>query len=299
MQKNQPKFGTVSLIGRPNVGKSTLFNKLVGAKLAIVSPKPQTTRNRITGILTCHGDSPGQIVFWDLPGIHKAIGVMNRRMVSIALQALDSVDLGIWVIDAKRESEIDSFVFKQIQSRKLRLILAINKIDLIQKDLLLPMIDEYRKAYDFLEVVPVSALKERNLDALLKCILLHLPEGDPLFPEDTLTDIPERSLVAELVREKVFLLTREEVPYSTAVSIVSFEEKEKLVSIGADIWVEKDSQKGILVGHRGEMIKKIGTMARIDIERLLGHKVFLDLSVKVKEGWREKSAILDELGIRA
>lgn len=291
------KFGTVSMVGRPNVGKSTLFNKLLGAKLAIVSPKPQTTRNRITGILT---KPQGQVVFWDLPGIHKTFGIMNKRMVGIALHGLDAVDLSLWVVDAaKDQGNVDEFVFGHIKTRKPSMILVINKMDLIQKDLLLPMIDRYSKAYPFQEIVPVSALKEKNLDRLMECIFKHLPEGEPAFPEDTLTDIPERVLAAELIREKVFLMTKQEVPYATAVEILSFEEKSKMVSISADIWVDRDSQKGILVGRGGEMIKKIGTAARVDIEKLLGCKVFLDLNVKLKEGWREKPFVLDGLGIKA
>lgn len=290
------KFGTVSMVGRPNVGKSTLFNKLLGAKLAIVSPRPQTTRNRITGILT---RPEGQIVFWDLPGIHKAFGVMNKRMVSIALQGLDSVDLSLWVVDAAKDRGVDEFVFGHIKTRKPNMILVINKVDLVRKDDLLPMIDGYSKAYPFKEIVPVSALKEKNLDRLTECIFKHLPDGEPAFPEDTLTDIPERVLAAELVREKVFLFTKQEVPYATAVEILTFEEKGKLVSIAADIWVDRDSQKGIIVGKGGEMIKKIGTAARIDIEKLLGCKVFLELNVKLKEGWREKPYVLDGLGIKS
>lgn len=290
------KFGTVSLIGRPNVGKSTLFNKLLGTKLAIVSPKPQTTRNRVNGILT---RPEGQVVFWDLPGIHKAFGVMNKRMVSIALQALDSVDLGLWVIDVERDHKVDEFVFGHIKSRKPSLILVLNKVDLIPRDQLLPIIDNYRKAYEFKDFVPVSALKEKNLETLITCIFQHLPEGEAIFPEDTLTDIPERVLVGELVREKVFLLTRSEIPYASAVSILIFEERQNMVSISADIWVERPSQKGIVVGRGGEMVKKIGTAARKDIEQLLGCKVFLELNVKVKEGWREKPSILDDLGIKS
>lgn len=290
------KFGTVSLIGRPNVGKSTLFNKLLGTKLAIVSPKPQTTRNRVNGILT---RPEGQVVFWDLPGIHKAFGVMNKRMVSIALQALDSVDLGLWVIDVERDHKVDEFVFGHIKSRKPSLILVLNKVDLIARDQLLPIIDNYRKAYEFKDFVPVSALKEKNLETLITCIFQHLPEGEAIFPEDTLTDIPERVLVGELVREKVFLMTRSEIPYASAVSILIFEERQNMVSISADIWVERQSQKGIVVGRGGEMVKKIGTAARKDIEQLLGCKVFLELNVKVKEGWREKPSILDDLGIKS
>jgi len=288
------KCGYVSILGRPNVGKSTLFNAIIGEKLAIVSSKPQTTRNRITGILT---KPEGQIIFWDLPGIHKAIGEMNRRMVGIALAGLDSVDLGLWVIDAKRDSEVDEFMLGHIKARKPPLVLVINKMDLVARDSLLPLIDRYRSAYEFKEIVPVSALKNKNIDRLIGAIYPHLPEGEPLFAQDDLTDIPERVIVAEMVREKIFRLTREEIPYSTAVQVVSFEEKKNLISIQADIWVEKDSQKGILIGQRGEMIKKIGTFARQDIEHLLGNKIFLELSVKLRENWREKGSALDALGI--
>lgn len=289
------KFGFVSLLGRPNTGKSTLFNKLIGTKLAIVSPKPQTTRNRVTGILTL---PEGQIVFWDLPGVHRAFGEMNRRMVSIALNALDSIQLGLWVIDASRDARIDEFIFGHIKSRKPPLILIINKIDLVDRDVLYPMVDVYRKAYDFKEIIPVSALKDKQLDDIVPAILKHLPEGDPVFAEDDLTDVPERMLAAEMVREKVFRLTKEEVPYSTAVIVESFQEVKNLISIQAVIWVEKESQKGILVGKKGEMIKKIGTQARIDIEKLLGHKVFLELRVKLNERWRDKPSALDTLGIQ-
>lgn len=295
MQKKSSKAGFVSLFGRPNVGKSTLFNYLVGTKLAIVSPKPQTTRNRISGVLTTE---EGQIVFWDLPGVHKAFGEMNNRMVSIALNALDSMDLGLWVVDAKRDRELDDFIFSHIKARKPPIFLIINKIDLVPRDILYPMVDHYRKAYDFKEIFPVSALKKQNLEGLMPAIFKHLPEGEPLFPEDYLTDVPERTLVAEIVREKVFNLTRQEIPYSTAVHVELFQEKKNMVSIAADIWVEKESQKGILVGKNGEMIKRIGTYARTDIEKLLGMKAFLELYVKVKEDWREKPSALDELGIR-
>jgi len=295
MQKKSCKFGYVSLLGRPNVGKSTLFNRLVGTKLAIVSPKPQTTRNRITGIVTTE---EGQVVFLDLPGIHKAFGEMNKRMVGIALSGLDALDLGLWLIDAKRHAQIDEFVMGHLKAKQPPLILIINEIDLVRKDDLLPMIDLYRKVYDFKEIIPVSAWKEKNIDTLSKAILQHLPAGEPMFPEDSLTDVPERILAAEMIREKVFQFTKEEIPYSTAVLVESFEEKNNLISVRADIWVEKDSQKGILIGKGGEMIKKIGTLARIDIEQLLGNKLFLDLNVKVKDKWREKPSALDELGIR-
>jgi len=290
------RFGFVSLLGRPNVGKSTLFNALVGTKLAIVSSKPQTTRNRISGILTTED---GQMVFWDLPGIHKALGLMNKRMVSIALNAIDHVNLALWVIDAQKDSQIDEFIMGHIKAKKPPLILVINKIDLVAKDELYPMVDRYSKAYDFLELVPVSALKEEYIDDLKKSIMKHLPEGNPMFAEDDLTDIPERVLVAEMVREKVFQHTQQEIPYSTAVHVLGFEEKPKLISIYAEIWVEKATQKGILIGRGGEMIKKIGSLARQDIEDLLGKKSYLELQVKVKENWRDKPSVLDTLGIRA
>jgi len=290
------KFGFVSLLGRPNVGKSTLFNALVGTKLAIVSSKPQTTRNRISGIVTTE---TGQIVFWDLPGIHKAFGVMNKRMVSIALNAIDNVNLAVWVIDAQKNAAVDEFIMGHIKTKNPPLILAINKIDLIPKDDLFPMVDRYSKAYEFLEIVPVSALKNDNVDDLRNSILKHLPEGEPVFSPDDLTDIPERVLVAEMVREKIYKFTHQEIPYSTAVQVLTFEEKPKLISISAEIWVDKPNQKGILIGASGEMIKRIGTHARKDIEELLGNKCFLELNVKVKQGWREKPAILDTLGIRS
>ena len=292
----RPKSGYVSLLGRPNVGKSTLFNALIGTKLAIVSPKPQTTRNRITGILT---KPEGQIVFWDLPGIHKAIGEMNKRMVAIALNALDGVDLGLWVVDATKDQRIDEFIFGHIKRIKPQLLLIINKIDLVQKDKLYPMVDLYSKAYDFKELIPVSALTGDGIDRVIPSIFKYLPEGEPTFAEDDLTDIPERQIVEEMIREKIYLLAQKEVPYSAAVHVEEFKEKGKLISIMADIWVEKESQKAILIGRGGEMIKKIGTMARGDVERLLGTKTFLDLRVKVKERWREKPSALDTLGIRS
>jgi GTP-binding protein Era len=290
------KFGFVSFIGRPNVGKSTLFNALLGTKLAIVSSKPQTTRNRISGILTTE---EGQAVFWDLPGIHKALGVMNKRMVSIALHAISNVNLALWVVDAARDERVDEFIVGHLKSKKPPLILVINKIDLVAKDKLYPMVDAYSKAYNFLEIVPVSALKKDNIDDLKRSIFKHLPEGEPLFAEEDLTDVPERVLVAEMVREKIFQLTHQEIPYSTAVQVITFEEKRNLVSIYAEIWVERNTQKGIIIGKSGEMIKKIGSLARKDIEDLLGRKTYLELQVKVKENWREKPAVLDTLGIRA
>jgi GTP-binding protein Era len=290
------RFGFVSFIGRPNVGKSTLFNALLGTKLAIVSPKPQTTRNRISGILTT---PEGQVVFWDLPGIHKALGVMNKRMVSIALNAISNVNLALWVIDAQRDAQVDEFIMGHIKSKKPPMILVINKIDLIAKDQLFPMVDLYSKAYEFLEIVPVSATKEENIDDLRQSIFKHLPEGELMFGEEDLTEVPERVLVAEMVREKIFQHTHQEIPYSTAVHVITFEEKPKLISIYAEIWVEKNTQKGIIIGKGGEMIRKIGTLARRDVEDLLGSKIYLELVVKVKENWREKPAVLDTLGIRA
>jgi GTPase len=211
---------------------------------------------------------------------------------------LHSMDIGLWLVDAKRDADLDEFIFGHVKARKPPLILVINKIDLISKDTLYPMVDHYRKAYDFKEIFPISALKKQNLDDLVPTILKHLPDGERMFPEDYLTDVPERLLVSELIREKVFLYTRQEIPYSVAVHVETFQEKKNLISISADIWVEKESQKGILVGKNGEMIKKIGTQARTDIEKLLGMKVFLELFVKVRENWRDEPSALDTLGIR-
>jgi GTPase len=220
-------------------------------------------------------------------------------MVAIALSGLDAVDLGLWVVDAKKDAGIDEFMMGHLKAKKPSLILVMNKIDLVKKNDLYPMVDLYRKAYDFKEIVPVSALKDRDMAELTSAILKHLPQGEPMFPDNSLTDIPERDLVAEMIREKVFQFTYEEVPYSTAVEILRFDEKSKIIKIYADIWVEKESQKGIVIGKGGEMIKKIGTLARADIEALLGSKVFLELNVKVKENWRDKPSALDQLGIRA
>jgi GTP-binding protein Era len=224
---------------------------------------------------------------------------MNKRMVSIALNALDGVDLGLWVVDATKDQQIDQFMFGHIKRIKPQLLLIINKIDLVPKDQLYPMVDLYRKAYDFKELIPVSALKGDGVERIIPAIFKYLPEGEPAFAEDDLTDIPERQIVEEMIREKIYLLAQKEVPYSTAVHVEEFNEKGKLISIMADIWVEKESQKAILIGRGGEMIKKIGSMARGDIERLLGTKTFLDLRVKVKERWREKPSALDTLGIRS
>ena len=290
------KFGFVSFIGRPNVGKSTLFNTLVGEKLAIVSAKPQTTRNRITGILTT---PEGQVVFWDLPGIHKAMGIMNRRMVAIALNGLNAIDLGLWVIDARRDSSVDDFLMGHIKSKKPKLILVINKVDLVRKDDLLPIIDLYSKSYTFLDIVPVSALKSTNIDVLKQVILKHLPVGEAMFPEDDLTDVPEKVIIAEMIREKIFQLTEKEIPYSTAVFVEQLNEKKNVLVIRSEIWVERDSQKAILIGRGGQMMKKIGSLARIDIEKLFGTKAFLELHVKVKDRWRETPSALDSLGIRS
>jgi GTP-binding protein Era len=290
----------VSIIGRPNVGKSTLLNRLVGQKVSIVSNKPQTTRHRILGV---HTDARGQVAFVDTPGIHKPGYELNRRMMAIIYQALQDVDLLLLMIDASAKfGRGEQFVLDLVKEAKRKTILLINKVDKVKKSAVLPIIDRYRKEYDFLDYLPVSALTGGNTDMVLNAIFEHLLEGEPLFPPDYLTDKSERFLVAELIREKVLAFTREELPYTTAVIIDRFDEGERetkkhLVRIAASILVEKKSQRAIVVGHAGQMLKTIGSAARKEIERLLDAKVFLELYVKVEEKWRNDVAILDKLEI--
>jgi GTPase len=294
------KAGLVSLVGRPNAGKSTLLNRLVGQKVAIVSDKPQTTRHRIVGV---RNTPRAQIVFLDTPGIHKPVHRMNRRMVDAALETLREADLVILVVDATlRPGAGDQFVLDVLRRSKTATLLALNKIDVMHKSRLLPLIDRYAKALEFKALVPVSALTGDGLDALETEIVAALPEGPPLYPDDYLTDQTERSLAAELIREKVLAHTRDELPYTTAVVIDRFEEAPAdggLTKIYASILVDHESQKPIVVGKGGDMIKRIGTEARQDLEQLLGGRVFLDLHVKVRVDWREDERLLDELGLRS
>ena len=294
------KSGFVAIIGRPNVGKSTLLNAILGEKIAIVSKKPQTTRNKIRGIKNIEN---AQIIFLDTPGIHTAKGYLNKFMVKEALSALEDVDCIIYMVEAAREViEEELFIienFKKVApDGQPPVILCINKTDMAEKNKLLPLIDQYSKLYAFKEIIPLSAAKGEGVDELLKLIIQLLPEGPKYFPEDILTDLPERFVAAEIVREKVFEFTKQEIPYSTAVVVDRFKEnpQKKLVSISATINVERDSQKGIIIGKKGSMLKQIGTSARIDIERLLGTKVFLELFVKVQKDWTKDKKMLKEFG---
>ncbi|HKZ46751.1 MAG TPA: GTPase Era [Thermodesulfobacteriota bacterium] len=308
------KSGFVSIIGRPNVGKSTLLNAILGEKIAIVSPKPQTTRNRIRGIKNMED---AQIIFLDTPGIHSDKGYLNEFMIKEAISAIEDVDVIIYLVEASKTLEKDdSLIIDNLRRIKSPVILGINKTDITRKDNILPLINEYSKLYSFKEIIPISATRGEGIETLVKIVVELLPEGPKYFPEDILTDLPERFIVAEIVREKIFKLTRQEIPYSTAVVIDSFKENPKLVpaepapavvsrgnkqgkglvSISATINVERDSQKGIIIGKGGKMLKEIGTLSRIDIEKLLGAKVYLELFVKVEKDWTKDKKLLKEFG---
>lgn len=298
MPENTFKSGFVSIIGRPNVGKSTLLNSILGEKVSIVSDKPQTTRNRILGIRTLPGT---QVIFIDTPGIHKPKHKLNEYMVKIALHTLDEVDIVLFMTEAGEAiGGGDRYIIEKLQDVKKPVFLLINKIDLVQKSSLLPLIDEFSRLYNFAEVFPVSALHGDNMSGLSEAILSRLPEGPQYFPDDAVTDQPMRFIAAELVREKIFQLTYEEIPYSIAVGIEEFgEDKEKnMVFIRAVIFVDKYSQKGIVIGKGGTMLKKVGQLAREELEAIMGIKVFLELWVKVKSGWRGDDMILRMLGYK-
>jgi GTP-binding protein Era len=289
------RSGFVTVVGRPNVGKSTLVNRLVGQKVAIVSDKPQTTRNRILAVVNPPG---GQIVLFDTPGIHKPMHRMNERMVDAAVRSLGQVDLVVWIVDVAEEyGPGDRYVRDLLKAAGRPVILGINKIDTVPKPRILPVIETYRQLLDFVEVVPISALTGDGVDILAERLLAHLPEGERLYPEEFLTDQPERFFVAEMVREQILRLTREEIPYSTGVVIDSFQEGEPIVRIEASVLAERESQKGILIGKGGAMLKAIGTAARKEIEEFLGTKVYLGLFVKVREKWREDAGILEQMGL--
>jgi GTP-binding protein Era len=295
-QTKQQKSGVVALIGRPNAGKSTLLNQLVGEKIAIVSDKPQTTRTRISGVLT---RKEGQIVFLDTPGIHKPGYKLNRRMMSIVTDSLSSVDLILLMVDATQAMGAgDKFVLDMLKRVETPAFLMLNKIDRMNdKSKLLPLIQRYTVVREFAEVIPVSALKGDNVEMLLEKIFEQLPEGEMLYPEDTLTDQPERTLVAELVREKILQATSEEIPYVTAVIVELWEETEERLKIHCLIYVERTSHRAIVIGRGGARLKEIGTLARKDIEKSLGRKIFLALHVKVRERWRDDDRALNELGV--
>lgn len=290
------KSGFISLIGRPNVGKSTLLNLLLGEKIAIISDKPQTTRNRILAI---KNHPAGQIIFLDTPGIHRARSRLNQSMVKVALATYNEVDGVCFMIEANHpDNEENDFILETLNKVERPVFLVINKIDLIPKSELLPIMKRYSRLRLFVQIIPISALLGDGADVLLGELLKVLPEGPKLFPEDMITDLPERFLVAELIREKVFRLTREEIPYATAVAVEDFKEREEknLIVIQATIHVERESQKGILIGEKGKMLKEIGRLAREEIEALLGAKVFLELWVKVEKNWREDLRALRRLG---
>ena len=289
------KRGFVALVGRPNAGKSTLLNRLVGEKLAIVSDKPQTTRNRIVGV---HRSADGEIVFIDTPGIHRPLFRLNVRMVDTALDALRDADVVVAVVDGSEPSGAgDRYLMDIIRKLHVTRVLALNKVDRAAKQDLLPRIAAYDAEVGFADIVPISALTGENVERLREVLLTHLPEGEPLYPEDYLTDQPERFFVAELVREQVLHQTRDELPFSTAVMVDKFEESPTMLTLYCSILVEKASQKPIIIGKGGAAIKAIGTAAREELERFFQTKVFLDLHVKVKEHWREDERTLDELGV--
>jgi len=297
MQSDKDKgfrSGFIAIIGRPNVGKSTLMNCLLGEKISIISDKPQTTRNRIRGILTL---PDAQLVFLDTPGIHKPLHKMNEIMVKTALGTYGEVDVIMLLVEAtERPGAGDKFIIETLSKIKTPVFLVINKVDLIAKERLLPLMQELSGLYPFAEIIPVSALKQ-DLGGLLDALLKRLPKGPKYFPDDQLTDQPERFVVTEIIREKIFELTKEEIPYSTAVVIEQMKEEPNLTSIHAMIYVERDSQKGIVIGKNGALLKEIGTRARLDAEKLLGVKVFLQLWVKVKKGWRDDDYMLRNVGI--
>ena len=288
------KAGFATLIGRPNVGKSTLMNQLIGMKIAITSNKPQTTRNRIQTVYT---DEKGQIVFLDTPGIHKAKNKLGNYMVGVAEHTLDEVDVILWLVEPTNYIGAgERHIIEKLQKVKTPVILVINKIDTVKKEEILEYIDTYRKEYDFAEIVPVSALKGQNKEDLIETIMKYLPYGEPFYDEDTVTDQPERQIVAEMIREKALRCLEDEIPHGIAVTIESMKYKKKLCEIQATIICERDSHKGIIIGKQGSMLKKIGTQARRDVENLLECQVNLQLWVKVKKDWRDSDILLKNFG---
>lgn len=296
------RSGFVSIIGRPNAGKSTLLNALVGEKIAIVTEKPQTTRTRIQGMLNVkaeHGRPASQIIFIDTPGVHRPDSRLNRKMLQEIYAALESRDLILLIVDATQKFHPgDQHVIDLVKKSGGPVFLLLNKIDKLQKDKLLPIIAHYSKLHEFREIIPISAAKGDGLEILTDKIIRALPEGPRYFPEDQFTDQPERFIAAEIIREKVLLKTSKELPYATAVLIDRYEESDKLTRIAATIYCEREGQKGILIGKGGQKLKEMGTAARLELEALLGKKVFLELFVKVKPGWRESAAFVEELDWR-
>jgi GTP-binding protein Era len=291
------KSGLVSFIGRPNAGKSTLLNRIVGHKLAIVSNKPQTTRTRIVGVKHY---AEGQVVFVDTPGVHKPTHRMNVRMVDVALEAMREVDVLTLMVDVSVASGPgDRHLLRLLQDVTTPAILALNKVDLLAKSKLLPIIDRYRQAHAFVEIVPISAVDGTNVDVLERLFLQYLPEGEPMYPPDYVTDQPDRFFVSEIVREQVLQLTRDELPFSTAVVVDRFEEPvaDRIATMYCTILVERESQKPIVIGKGGAMIKQIGTAARLELERFFAGRIHLDLHVKVKSEWRDDERVLNDMGM--
>lgn len=290
------RSGYVSIIGRPNVGKSTLLNALLGQKVAIVSAKPQTTRNRILGIKTT---DDAQIIFIDTPGIHSPKNLLGKTMIGAVKDALREIDLIVFVTEPGPHFKDDRVIAEYLKDVENPVILLINKIDLVQRSELLPLTAEYKELFPFKEIIPVSAIKRDGMEILLRKISEYLPEGPKYYPGDTLTDQIERTMAAEIIREKIMEKTSDEIPYSVAVEVIDWNEREDgLISVSANIYVEREGQKGIIIGEKGRMLKSVGTLARVDIERLLNAKVFLQLWVKVRKGWRDDKKVLDELGYK-
>lgn len=289
--------GYVALIGRPNVGKSTLMNHVLGQKISITSRKPQTTRHRILGINT---KEAGQIVFMDTPGMHKVEKkALNRYLNKTADNVLFGVDVVVWLIDGLSWHEYDDVIFKKLERAGLPVVLAVNKVDKVkEKEALLTFFDEAKDKYPFQEIIPISALKRTNLDKLEKVLFNLLPENDLIYPADQITDRPERFLAAEIIREKLTRRLGDELPYSLTVEIERYEELKKITKVYAVIWVERSTQKNIVIGKQGEMLKKVGSDARVDIEKLIAQKVYLQLWVKVKKGWANNERALQSLGLK-
>ena len=293
---NSYKSGFIAIVGRPNVGKSTLMNRLLGQKVSIVSPRPQTTRAKIMGIKSVPG---AQLIFLDTPGIDKSGGYFHRLMVKTATNSLEGVDLILWMVEAPDPlSHNDKLILEIMMSVKPPILLAINKVDLVEKERLLPTIDRFRTRLPFAEIVPISAVEGDNVALLESLLIQYLPEGQPLYPLDQLTDQPERFIIAEMIRERVFRSVYQEVPYAVAVLVeqVRAREGRALTDVEATIYVEKDSQKAIIIGRGGAMLKKIGELTRPEIERLLGTQVFLKLWVKVRSDWQTDDEALKRLG---
>jgi GTP-binding protein Era len=298
------RSGIVCILGRPNAGKSTLLNALVGEKLAIISPKPQTTRSRILGVVNVpksKGQDGAQIVLLDTPGVHKPDSSLGRKMMVEVREALEGSDVVLLIMDATRKlDQRDEFALQMLKHSSAKIVLVLNKVDLLKggKSKLLPLIEEYKKLHPFHAIIPISALKRDGLDILLKQVVAALPPGPALFPADQVTDQPVRFMASEIIRERVLLETEEELPYATTVIVDSFEEGARLTRIAATIYCEREGQKGILIGKKGEMLKRIGTSARLQMERMLGTKVFLELYVKVQPNWRESRGFVEELDWR-